>query len=89
MVTKEGLARMTDQGQNRDDAKTPPKALMDGDFKEAGMAGPPAIPVCKIASAATTAERGPQHECLLPHGSFRPPQFAGNLPSRNCLGHRL
>src|SRR6266511_2082333 len=35
------------------------------------------------------AERCSQHERLLPHGSFRPPQPAGNLPRRNFLGQRF
>jgi hypothetical protein len=35
------------------------------------------------------AERRSQHERLLPHGSFRPPQPAGNLPRRDFLGQRL
>src|SRR6266536_6150991 len=32
-------------------------------------------------------ERSSQHERLLPHGSFRPPQLAGDLPRRSFLGH--
>jgi hypothetical protein len=38
-------------------------------------------------STPPRAERSPQHERLLPHGSFRPPQLAGDLPRRNFLGH--
>src|SRR6266542_4184452 len=35
------------------------------------------------ATPSSGAERSSQHERLLPHGSFRPPQLAGDLPRRD------
>ncbi len=56
-----------------------PPAIMTPETSRESL--PPAMP--------PRAERSSQHERLLPHGSFRPPQLAGDLPGGGFLRHRF
>src|SRR6266849_3687152 len=74
-------AASTESGVQQDDKRQrlSPPAIMTPETSRESL--PPTMP--------PRAERSSQHERLLPHGPFRPPQLAGDLPRRDFLASDL